>query len=271
MKVLALFTCFNRKDKTENCIKTITKNNPDIDFEFVVVNDGSTDGTAEMLNDLSSVYNITILNGQNLYYSGGMRLGMQYIKQNNMIADYFLMLNDDVDFFEKSISNLITQSISQKNSVIVGATADENGNLSYGAINYYKGIKYRTLTCSEWKTPADTFNANCVLIPLSIFKSTPIMDKHYIHSLGDFDYGLSISKNGYAIHSSMEFVGLCNKNSIKGTWLDTSLSVIDRIRKKESPKGCPYKEWWHYLYKNYGFYYALKYTIISYVKLIINL
>ena len=95
MKVLVLFTCFNRKEKTENCIKTITKNNPDIDFEFVVVNDGSTDGTAEMLNDLSSVYNITILNGQNLYYSGGMRLGMQYIKENNMIADYFLMLNDE--------------------------------------------------------------------------------------------------------------------------------------------------------------------------------
>ena len=157
----------------------------------------------------------------------------------------------DVDFFSMSIEKLIEQSVSQSNCVVVGTTKDENGNLSYGAIKYVRSIKYKTLSISESYIQADTFNANCVLIPWNIFNETPIMDGHYVHSLGDFDYGLSISKNGFEIHSSNEYIGVCNKNSIKGTWNDTSLSTKERIRLKESVKGAPTKQWFYFLKKNF--------------------
>ena len=47
--VLALFTCFNRKEKTRQAVRGLIEGNPDLSFSFVVVDDGSTDGTAEML------------------------------------------------------------------------------------------------------------------------------------------------------------------------------------------------------------------------------
>ena len=47
--VLALFTCFNRKEKTRQAIKTLVSGNPALRFSFLVVDDGSTDGTDRML------------------------------------------------------------------------------------------------------------------------------------------------------------------------------------------------------------------------------
>lgn len=270
MKILTLFSCFNRKDKTENCIRALVSGNPNLDFEFVVVNDGSTDGTAEMLQELKKEFLITVLNGENLYYSGGMRLGMQYIKENNLLADYFLIINDDVDFFEKSIENLIEQSVIKNNSVIVGATKDDNENLSYGAIKYIKSIKYKTLSVSESDIPADTFNANCVLIPWNVFMNTPIMDNHYIHSLGDFDYGLSISKKGFKIFTSKCYAGICNNNSILDTWEDRSLSLIQRIKKKESIKGAPFRQWFWFLFKNFGLLKAVLHSITPYLRVLLG-
>ena len=76
---------------------------------------------------------------------------------------------------------------------------------------------------SEWETPADTFNANCVLIPYKAFERVGAMDSYYRHSLGDFDYGLSLKRAGYKVYQSKEFAGMCNNNDSKGTWTDTCL------------------------------------------------
>ena len=49
MKITVLFTCFNRKEKTMECVKRLVEGNKNIQFDFVIVDDGSTDGTAETL------------------------------------------------------------------------------------------------------------------------------------------------------------------------------------------------------------------------------
>ena len=54
----------------------------------------------------------------------------------------------------------------------------------------------------------------------------------YIHSLGDFDYGLSLKRNGYMIHPSRSYVGICNNNPLNGTWTDSSLSRKERVKKR---------------------------------------
>ena len=103
MKVLAIFTCFNRKEKTKKCIETIITGNPECDFTFVVADDGSTDGTYEMLQNMQSDYSLYILRGNgSWFYSGGMNAGMNYALQNlPHNFDYMLMMNDDVEFYVK--------------------------------------------------------------------------------------------------------------------------------------------------------------------------
>ena len=272
MKILAIFTCFNRKDKTENCIRTIVAGNPECEFTFAIADDGSTDGTDERLRELSKKFDIRILRGNGTwFYSGGMHAGMEYaLKKLPHLYDYMLMMNDDVEFLPGSIQNIIAQSKEQQNAVVVGAMRNEVGEMSYGAVKYTSGYKYKKLNTSEWEIPADTFNANCVLVPYNWFEKVGSMDDHYRHSLGDFDYGLTLKKNGCKIYSSRNFVGMCNNNSNKDTWTDTSLKRSDRIRKKESVKGAPTKQWFYFLYKNFGLVIAFKGVITPYIRILLG-
>ena len=272
MKITVVFTCFNRKSKTLECVRRLIEGNQEIEFQFVIVDDGSTDGTKTALKESEYADKIELIeSGGNCYYSGGTHLGMMHVLENQEKADYLLMVNDDVSFYENSIENLIRQSKKQGNAVVVGSTCDDHGEQTYGAVLYISkySVKYRAVKAGE-KVECDTFNANCVLIPYSAFEKAGAMDGHYVHALGDFDYGLSLKKTGTKIFSSEAFVGECNRNSAKGTWLDTSLPLKQRLCLKESPKGAPAKQWFYFLKKNFGPGKAMVFTITPYIKMLLG-
>ena len=273
MNILVLLTCFNRKEKTEKCIKSLSKGNSSINFTFIVVDDNSKDGTVEMLEKLREYHNIYIIKGNgNLFYSGGMRMGMEYaLRELEEVFDYILLVNDDVEFFDKCIEKMIRE-IKSNSSVTVGATCNKEHLLTYGAIKYSENnsIKYRKVDISEYQLQCDTFNANCVLIPYFAFKKVRSMDSSYIHALGDFDYGLALKKSGLSIYSSSAYIGLCENNSIKNTWQDTTLSRIKRIKLKENPKGAPLKPWFYFLKKNFGFVVAIRNAFTPYARILLR-
>lgn len=268
IKVLGLMTCFNRKEKTVRALKNLIQGNPEIEFSFVVADDASTDGTGEALRDFS---NVSVLNGDgNLFYSGGMRLAIQYAKELEKDYDYCLLFNDDVDFVDSAIMNLCKKDTSV---IWVGPTSDENGALSYGGVVKTSSLRPKTeivMADSEEGRVCDTFNANCVLIPWGIFQQLDNIDRVYTHSMGDFDYGFSAGKKGYEIRVSDQFVGECPDNPVGVTWRNTELSMKERIRRKESKKGLPFKEWFHYLQKNYNVFTAVVYSAIPYVRIFLK-
>lgn len=273
MKVAALFTCFNRKEKTETAIRSLVEGNPQIEFSFIVTDDNSNDGTPEMLQGLKKEgYCITCIHGDgNMFYSGGMRAAMALLidgKDHN--CDYVLLMNDDVAFAERAVEKLAEQSEKKRSAVIVGVTCDSNGKYSYGAIQYTKGISYIGRGIEFSNTVCDTFNANCVLIPWKHFEKSGGMDSHYIHSLGDFDFGLTLKRNGAEIYPSQEYVGVCNPNSSKNSWRDPNVPRMQRIKKKESPKGLPVGIWFYFIRKNFGLWLAIEKTITSYARILIG-
>ena len=265
IKVLGLMTCFNRKEKTVRALKNLIQGNPNIEFSFLVADDASKDGTAEALKQFDGV---EVLSGDgNLFYSGGMRLAIDNAKKNSKKFDYCLLFNDDVDFVDSAIEDLCEKD----SSVIwVGPTSDEQGNLSYGGVVKTSNWRPKTaivMADSVQGRVCDTFNANCVLIPWSIFENLDNIDKVYTHSMGDFDYGFSAVRKGYTIKVSDKFVGACPDNPVSVSWRNTELTMKERIRRKESPKGLPAGEWFHYLKKNYNLFTALIYSAIPYVRI----
>ena len=270
LKVLGLMTCFNRKEKTVRALNNLIKGNPGIEFSFIVVDDASTDGTAEALEQMN---NMTLISGNGgLFYSGGMRLAIAEAKKMLNSFDYCLLFNDDVDFEVSAIEKLCSKDSS---CIWIGPTSDEKGGLSYGGV-----IK---ISCWRPKTKiimadrpegalCDTFNANCVLIPWGIFEKLDNIDEVYTHSMGDFDYGFSAKRKGVVIRVADTFVGVCPDNPVKsnGNWRNTELSRKRRLQLKESPKGLPFKEYFHYLNKNYNFFTAVVYSLIPYVRILIR-
>lgn len=272
-KVTVIFTCFNRKEKTITCIKTLTKLNPNIDFSFVIVDDASTDGTAEAIKELGLDTKIITGTG-NLFWCGGMRVGIEdYLNSNPADDDYCLLVNDDVMFYDRSIETMFKRLQDRKDTVIVGATCNDKGKFTYGLKcreKWYKKNITKRIEPSEGEVVGETFNANCVLVRNEILKNVGNIDKAYTHSLGDYDLGFAMTKKGYKLISSADYIGVCNGNSSKDTWTDTKLSRKERLKKKESPKGNPTKEWWHFLMKNFGVISAVKYSAIPYVRIILK-
>lgn len=267
-KVLGLMTCYNRKEKTIRALQHLIQGNLEIKFSFIIADDGSTDGTFQ---ELQKIPDVTVLRGNgSLFYSGGMRLAIGEGKKRKEGYDYCLLFNDDVNFRDSAIEELCRKD----SSVIwVGPTSDEEGNLSYGGV--IKTSKWRPKTKivmaeSPEGRECDTFNANCVLIPWRIFTALDNMDAVYTHSMGDFDYGFSARRKGYTIKVSDTFVGQCPDNPVSISWRNTDLPMKERIRKKESPKGLPAKEWFHYLKKNYHVLTAVVYSAIPYFRIILK-
>lgn len=267
-KITAILTCFNRKEKTVKCLTSLVKGNPSIDFSFIVVDDNSNDGTVEELNKLG--FNTIILHGTgNLFWSGGMRQGINYYLKNSK-TDYVMLVNDDVNFFDGAIEKILKQSI-VSNCVVVGATCNDKNEFTYGALKLVtqrRNDLYYHVKPEDGEISCDTFNANCVLLKDELVKKMGNFDPVYNHALADLDYGLKISKNGYTIVSSEVYVGICYTNSTEGGWRDTSLNRLERLKQKESVKGAPFREWYHFMNKNFGFLLAVRYSITPYLRIL---
>ncbi|MDD3401832.1 MAG: glycosyltransferase family 2 protein [Hespellia sp.] len=269
-KLTVIFTCFNRKEKTVKACKSLVEKNPNMEFQFIVVDDKSTDGTVEAIKALN--YNIKVIEGTgSLFWCGGMRVGIDWYFQINDGTDC-LLINDDVDFYDAAIEKMIQLQRGRENVIIVGATCDGNDAFTYGLRKHRdnKGIWLNPVEPNKEEIVGETMNANCVLISNSAMKKIGNMDSHYSHSLGDYDLGFRISRMGYKLISSAEFVGHCEDNGFENSWRDPELGRLQRLKKKESAKGSPFKEWWHFLYKNYGLRRAVLYSIVPFVKILLE-
>lgn len=274
--ITVIFTCFNRREKTLQCIKSLSGGNKDLAFQYVIVDDNSTDGTYEALEDLKrSGMAIDVLCGTgNLFWAGGMRKGIAYAKENTN-SDYYLLVNDDVDFMTEAISKMVRALQDktcgyQKDTVLVGPMCDKNGAFSYGGIRYQNGIHYAEVKPSDEERRCDSFNMNCLLLPRNVFMEIPNFDEHYIHSLADFDYGMEMKRRGIPMYVYHEYVGVCPDNDLKGGWSDTSLSRLERLKKKESIKGAPFKPWFYFLKKNFGWTQALLHGFTPYIRIMLG-
>lgn len=270
IQVLGLATCFNRKEKTVKAIKNLIKGNPNIKFTFIIVDDGSTDGTKEALEMIPEVQ--VVSGNGNLYYSGGMRVAIKEGKGQGKKFDYCLLFNDDVEFWNSAIDDLCKK---EQSVIWVGPTCEKDGSLSYGGVIKTSNWRPKTeiiMADSYEGKDCDTFNANCVLIPWDIFMELENIDETYTHSIGDFDYGFEATKKGFKVKVSDQYVGECPDNPVKSNsnWRNVELSRKRRIQLKESAKGLPFKEYFHYLNKQYNFFTAIAYSVIPYIRILLK-
>ena len=273
--IAVVMTVFNRMEKTRKCLDSIIAENKQNQYKlsFYIMNDGCTDGTEDMLalyKEENSDIEFTILRGDGkLFWNRGMYVA--YGEALYAEPDYYLWVNNDVVFKQGFLSGLLADaenaSKQSKLNVICGSVCYTGiDKWSYGGTNNLSKTnpyKRKRILPNGSIQKCDCINGNCLLIPYATGICIGNLDKRYEHGFGDFDYGYRVEEQGGTLYVAADYVGFCDRNSLKGSWRDQSVPFSERIKKKNSPTGQPYKShkifllkwfpkfWLYYLWKPY--------------------
>lgn len=263
LKMAVIATVFNRREKTQKAINSLMYSieKMNIQYHFYICDDGSTDGTRNMLEEIKCPLTVIEGNGE-LFWSKGMYAAMQKAVLEKY--DLYLMINDDVDFYEDAVQTMIeSYKCAGEKCGIVGSTKnDDNNKISYGGRNL---ATYSLIVPDGKIQRCDLANWNCFLIDNYVIESVGLIDNYYEHGLGDFDYSLQMQKKKFHIFVAKNYVGICRNNLKENTYHDKNLPRKKRFKSMIARQNMPIKSRWHYYMKNFGFF-GLKDFIWPYIK-----
>jgi len=198
MKTTVVIPNYNGIKYLADCLDSL-KNQTDKDFEILVVDNGSTDGSFELLADYPEVQSIRFK--ENTGFCGAVNAG---IKASD--TEYVILLNNDTKVKETFVEKL-TKAI-EKDSKIFSVSAkmlnmhepeliDDAGDL-YCALGWAfargKGKKV-----SDYNVPCKIFSScgGAVIYRKEIFEQIGYFDERHFAYLEDLDIGYRAKIHGY--------------------------------------------------------------------------
>ncbi|WP_051624041.1 glycosyltransferase [Clostridium akagii] len=197
MKTSIIILTYNNLQFTKQCIESIRKNTRLGTYEIIVVDNASSDGTKDWLNEQDDI--VSILNSENNGFPKGCNQGIEASKGDNI-----LLLNNDVIVTYNWLENMLQCLYSSEN---VGAVGPVSNNVSYYQqipVNYTSlyelnqfATKYNVSNPMKWEERIKLIGF-CMLIKRSVLEKTGLLDERF--SPGNFeddDLSLRIRNEGY--------------------------------------------------------------------------
>ncbi len=254
MRIAIIMTCFNRKEKTIECLKKLRKqlDPSDIKYDLHLTDDGCTDGTAEAV--LQVIPNAYIYKGGNLYWAGGMRLAWRAAYEKGDY-DYFLFLNDDTMVNDNLVSDFKEcHEFAKGQAIISGAICSaQTGKRTYTGFVIETKFPFKSHLVEATGSPRyiDYSGANVMFIPKCIVDQVGFFPQIYVHGIADIDYCMRAKKKGFKEIMTPHYVGVCEMNKGMTQINLKKYSIRQRYNYLFSPKGKSTKQW---LYFQYSFF-----------------
>lgn len=128
MNVSVIIVNYNTKELTRNCLRSVFEQSQDIEFEVIVSDNGSTDGSVDMIKtDFPQV--VLIENGANIGFGAANNRGAAVSR-----GKYLFLLNSDTVLLNNAIKHFY--DVAEREECILGAfLCDQAGDAvaSYGA------------------------------------------------------------------------------------------------------------------------------------------
>src|SRR5579871_4756741 len=101
MKLSVVILCWNDLKVLPDCLKSIYEGTHKIDFEVIVSDNGSADGTVEFVKE--NFPEVRLLeNGRNLRFAKGNNVGIEVSR-----GEYVLILNPDTIIHEGTLDEMV--------------------------------------------------------------------------------------------------------------------------------------------------------------------
>ncbi|MDF2667924.1 MAG: glycosyl transferase family 2 [Paenibacillus sp.] len=181
---------FNQVGYLKDCIESIERYTPE-PHEIIVVDNGSTDGTADYLRSLSGGAVRHKISEQNLGFAGGVNQGLMMARGSRL-----LFLNNDTIATEGWLSNLLACLHSNDKFGLVGPvtnyiSGDQLIETTYSSLDemHHFAKSLNRSDSEKWKTTG-RLTGFCVLMTRDVFRRLGYLDEGFeIGNCEDDDYG----------------------------------------------------------------------------------
>lgn len=223
---------FNRKEFTRECLLSL-RAQTNQSFRTIVVDDGSTDGTDQMLTEEFPEVEVVTGDG-NLFWTAGVNLGIR--RALELGATRVMTLNNDVVTSPRFVEQMLLDSERNPNAVLGALELDAaTGEPIYGGetLNFRTNTRRDLLTALPLEKRTGLHEVTYLpgrglLIPKAVIDKIGLFDeKRLPHYLADFDYTSVARRNG--------FPNYLNYNAVLSTYPDESGQTL--TRKHRSAKG----------------------------------
>jgi GT2 family glycosyltransferase len=258
-----LMTSHNRCEVTLACLESLAaQTGPDLDVRVVLVDAGSTDGTADQV--AARFPDVVVERvGADVYWGGGMQLAGARARRT---ADFHLWLNDDVVLAPDAFAGLLR--LSGPGRIVAGKLSDATGTPTYGGFRtrWMAPLSLRPVPVSSKPERVQTMNGNVVLVGRAVIDAIGgVRGDLFPHAFGDVDYGLTATRAGFEVIQAPGTVGTCSRNPPPTRQTLPSLGA--RWRATRQVKELPPRMWWHACRRHTGVL-APIFFVAPYVKLL---
>lgn len=251
-KIATILTCFNRKEKTTNCLKNLFEacdyynihhEQSPITLSIYLTDDGCTDGTADAVREVCQGKDLHIVQGNGqCYWAGGMRLAWSEALKERENWDFYLLVNDDTIVSNNVFDELFhahdyALKHYQKAGLYSGITCDINfpNVITYGGERFNDKLNADGVKTTESNEPqtVDQTNANILLIHKDVVNKLGIFFEGFIHSGADYDYSMQARKHGFPALVTAHICGTCEYDHLSG---DKEIQKLQSMTWKERKK-----------------------------------
>jgi GT2 family glycosyltransferase len=221
IRVAIVAPVHNRRELTLQCLKSLSRLNSDgLEIVTIIVDDGSTDGTADSIRAEFPDVRIVAGNGELWFTEGtnvGVRASMEYEPK------YVLMINDDQVFDPRFLQYMVETAEKFPRSVVgsllllwdrphkLFQTAPVWDTLK-GGWRHWSHQTVWTVPDKPWSV--DLIVGNCLLVPAAAIEECGLMDAKRFPNFGDAEYTPRLKRAGWQLLIDPRARVFCQPNNI---------------------------------------------------------
>jgi len=207
--IYIILPVYNRREITKRFVDCLKKQSY-TNYHLILIDDGSTDGSSEMVKE--HIRSLTVIRGNgNWWWGGSLQQGYLWLRAQNVSAtDLVLIINNDTEFGPDFLATGSILMQGQRNMLLLATGfSKQNGNMVAAGVH----VDWKKLSFNKAESSAEI---NCLstrglfLHVSDLFKIGGFYPRLLPHYLSDYEFTIRAFRKG---------MKLCTDSKLK-LWLD---------------------------------------------------